>query len=226
MKNEDGFTLIEVLVTGAVMVLVAFATLQFFDSTTNLSTRTNRNIEAEKDAEIALKSMTQDIRGANPISATYPTTSSCAAGLSFSTGSGYPNCLRFVVTHSANANQFCIDAEVGRVAAPYTRHTYGLVGQSVLHDRTEYNADCSVDTARSATGLVVITSVVNASQPGAPPLFRYYNRQGAQITTTTATNVVNAATVHVDLVIQYRETAPLLKLTSVASLRNNRGEPA
>lgn len=223
MRREDGFTVVETLVVAILVVAVAFIAYGFIDSTTTTTARTNRNVQAEKDAHLALRVITQDIRAANPISATHPSAASpssttCDAG---SFPSAYSTCLRFVMV-SSTSGSFCIDPEVGRVGAPYSRITYGLKNGAVLQDRTDYSATCSV--VRSYTGRSIVERVVNATTSPPTPLFTYYTEAGQPITSLTTSNVVNAGAVEVALALSYQNTggAQELLFKSTASLRNNR----
>lgn len=215
MRREDGFTVAELAVVVMLLAIVTLITFSFLDSTTATTARATRNAQAEMDAQIALRTMTEDIRSANPISGTYPSGGTCPAGGSFP--SGYASCLRFTIV-ATTSSAYCIDPEVGRIPAPYSRITYGLAGGVVRQDRTDYSATCGV--VRSYTGRPVIRNVVN---PASQPLFTYYKDKGALISPLNSFDVTSADQIKTTLVLRYQQGAPTLELTSVAAPRNTRG---
>lgn len=226
MKNEEGVTVVELLVTVILVLAVSFITFGFFDSVTSVSSRASRNVITESGAQIVLREMTQEIRGANPVSATYPTTGSCPPTVSFAlppppppsaTATGYLNCLRFALVRSLNGSNFCINPEVGRVAAPYSMITYGLKAGVLYKDRTDYNASCGV--VSTGAGRQILTGLANASTSPVTPLFTYFDGSGTQIADNQS--VAAAGSVKISLIVPYQTNAPNLVLTSVASLRNN-----
>lgn len=210
-RTEQGFTIVELAVTVLVLGVVVAVLLGFLDSTTSVTARSTRNVEAEQAGQLALRTISQDVRGANPIAATYPTTpTSCAAGGTYP--ASYGNCLRFVVVRSDVAGPSCTGPDGLLVQAPYSRITYTLVGERVLQDRTDYSSSCSV--TRSYTGRRIIEDVVNGA---GSPLFTLLDRAG-NVTTAAA----NAASVRISLDVRYQEGAPLLRLASTVALRNYR----
>lgn len=222
MKHEEGFTLVEVLVTVVLMIAVAFITFGFVDNVTSVSARASRNVITESDAQVVLREMTQEIRAANPILAQYPTSGSCptSGGMTYPTAStpatGYLNCLRFAVVYSKTSANFCVNPLVGgRVPLPYSIITYGLNGGVLFKDRTNYTTSCTTP-ASSGTGRRILTGLAN---PSTQPLFTYYDGSGTKIPDNAT--VVSAGSVKITLIVPYQKNAPNLVLTSVASLRNN-----
>jgi type II secretory pathway pseudopilin PulG len=92
-RDQAGMTLVELVVVIAISLLVGGILLGFLDNTTSVVGRATGDIQAENDARLALRTMTQDIRAARPssISSTSliptagacPTTPSAANCLSF-----------------------------------------------------------------------------------------------------------------------------------------------
>ncbi len=220
MKNEDsGFTLVELLVTVVLISVVSIITLGFMDSVTSVSSKASRHVISESEAQVVLREMTQEIRGANPVSAIYPSGGTCPTGTGFppatAGGTGYLKCLRFMLVHSTAVTTFCNNPEVGRLPAPYSIISYGLVNGTLYKHRTDYSATC-VATVGATPGRAVLTGLTNGSTK---PLFTYYDRTGVKIADTET--VVNAGSVKVTLMVPYDRSAPSLELTSVASFRNN-----
>lgn len=220
MKNEQGVTVVELLVTVILVMAVAFISFGFFDNVTSLSARASRNVITESSAQIVLREMTQEIRAANPISTAYPNSGSCPPSpATYPTAStpatGYLNCLRFAVVHSRTSANFCIDPVVGRVPRPYSIITYGLRGGILFKDRADYDTSCTTP-ASSGTKRQILTGLANS---GSEPLFTYFDGSGTKIADNAS--VVAAGSVKITLIVPYQKNAPNLVLTSVASFRNN-----
>lgn len=205
--REDGFTLAELAVTVVILSVATFMIFGFLDSTTTLTGRSTSNVRAEQDGQIALRTITQDVRGANPI------LTSCApvvAGLSGYTPTsftgGYGNCLAFEVKRPS--------VSAGTSGCPKSLITYGLAGSAVREDRIDFDATC-IPSLRFVGRHII--DVVNA--PGT--LFSYFDRGGRSMDVST-TSPVDAGTVKISLRVKYFSTAPALDLTSYAALRNNR----
>jgi Tfp pilus assembly protein PilW len=205
-SGESGLTVVELIVTTAILLLVSTVAFQFLISTNSTAVRTTKDVQGEDDARVALRQMTEDIRAADPIQTTYPSTSSCPSGATYPAGFG--SCVSFAVIHSSVGGQNC----------PKSVVTYGLVGGAVKMDRVNYDSSCSATS--TTTGRTVIANVVN---PTGTPLFRFFDTAGNQITSTTSTSpYVTAASVIVTLVVQYQSGAPNISVSSTAALRNNR----
>jgi len=65
-KEEDGFTLPEVLVTMTMMIVVLFALYSIFDMSVRVFSFGNDKIEATENARIGLEKMEREIRAAYP----------------------------------------------------------------------------------------------------------------------------------------------------------------
>lgn len=196
MKREHGFTVAELAVTVLIFAIVSFVIFDFLDRTTSSTNRAISNVNAEQTAQIALRTMTQDIRSANPIG------SECTAPYP----SNYASCLRFTVPRPTAANPNC-ESSI----------TYGLISGVVKGIRTDTNCATAVSTARD------LITVVN---PATTPLFTYYDSKGKQMPLPPASGAVPPAaakSVKIALVVKYTgQTSDPLVLSSVAALRNNR----
>jgi prepilin-type N-terminal cleavage/methylation domain-containing protein len=192
--GEDGVTLVELLVVMAISVVVAGVVLGFLQTTTSVVGRTSNDVQAENDARLALRTMTQDIRAANPnsIAFTSPTVGACP------TTSTPDTCLSFAILR-------------GTTTAPSCRSTitYGLLTDQVQQTRSDSNCPTTVNISRA-----LISNLSN----GTTPLFSYYDAQGNQLTSGQAT----AKTVKITLVVSYTGAQAPLTLTSTLALRNAR----
>ncbi|MGH9151799.1 MAG: PulJ/GspJ family protein [Acidimicrobiales bacterium] len=210
-EPEEGFTIVELAVTVLLLGIVVAVLFAFLDSTTSVTAKATRNVEAEQAGQLALRTISQDVRSANPVVATYPPApTSCAAGGSFP--AAYATCLPVVMVRSDVTGPTCTGPDGFLVQAPYSRITYALAGGRVLQDRTDYSSTCAV--TRSYTGRVIIDQVVNGA---GSPLFTLLDRSGN--VTAAATN---AASVRIALEVRYHPRAGVLDLASTVALRNYR----
>jgi prepilin-type N-terminal cleavage/methylation domain-containing protein len=192
--GEDGVTLVELLVVMAISLVVAGVVLGFLETTTSVVARANNDVQAENDARLALRTMTQDIRAASPASIAF--TSSTVGACP--TTPAPDNCLSFTILR-------------GTTAAPTCRSTitYGLLTDWVQQTRSDTNCPTTLSSSRP-----LISNLTN----GTTPLFSYYDTQGNQLTSGQAT----AKTVKVTLVVTYTGGQTPLTLTSTLALRNAR----
>lgn len=201
-EAEGGFTVPELAVVMMIFGLVSIMIFNFFDHSTRITARTTNNVQAERDAQLGLRVITQDIRAANPVG------DKCATG-------DYDTCLRFKIARPTTAHPECS-----------TSVTYRLAGGHVVQDLADDSTKCA--TARSWNGRRVVRAMNTSTQP----VFQYFDRVGKAISISAAcTSAENdpacpkeARTVRVRLLVDYN-TSPgtvTLDLSSVASLRNNR----
>jgi prepilin-type N-terminal cleavage/methylation domain-containing protein len=192
--GEDGLTLVELLVTMTISLLVAGILLGFLDNVTSVVARTGSDVQAENDARLALRTMTQDIRAVSPSTIGFTGPSSAACPTTPTPGT----CLSFAIVRNT-------------IAAPNCRTTvtYGLLASSVLLTRSDASCTSNLSITRTLIG-----SVAN----GATPLFTYYDDQGNPLTSGQAA----AKTVKVTLLVTYAGGQAPLTLTSTLALRNAR----
>lgn len=70
LKEESGFTLVEVMVTMMLMILVMFALYSIFDMSIRVFSFGNDKIEAVENARIGVSKMEREIRAAYPLDRT------------------------------------------------------------------------------------------------------------------------------------------------------------
>jgi prepilin-type N-terminal cleavage/methylation domain-containing protein len=204
MRNDErGFSMVELLVTMTVMGVIAAAILSFMINTTALTTRASADVTTEQDAQLALRRMTQDLRGATAIAP-------CS-------GVSYGSCVTFSQARPYSSTASCAASDF----------RYELVGTTVQENRTNYSATC-VATVQMTNG-PVLSNVSN----GSTPLFTYYDGAGnvidtasspCGVTPTTSCTVPAATSVKVTMIATYPvgTTTSSLTFTSVAAFRNNR----
>jgi type II secretory pathway pseudopilin PulG len=211
-RNEDGITLVELAVVLILMSIVAVILFGFLYSVMNVSDRATKDSEAEKAISLALRPVTENLRGTTSIATLYPSTTSCTTGGTYPTG--YANCLSVTVLRPI----------AGQLTCRRSVFTYGLKSDGILReDRTDYalvGGTCTAGT--SYTGRKMLTNIENGSQP----LFKYFDRFGNQLDPAasgqTTLPFTDAVTVRVTLNVRYRSGSPLLSYISDFALRNNR----
>jgi type II secretory pathway pseudopilin PulG len=192
--DEDGVTLVELLVTMAITLVVSGMILGFLQNTTTVVARTSNDVQAENDARLALRTMAADIRAADPATIAFAGAPAGACPATPTTGT----CLRFTVRRGTTAAPNCVSTV-----------TYGLLSGLVRQTRSDANCTTNVSIARP-----LISNVAN----GTTALFTYYDAQGNALTSGQAA----ATTIKVTLVVTYTGGQAPLTLTSVLALRNAR----
>ncbi len=204
--DDDGFTLVELAVVMLLLSIVTAMLYGFLDGTSNATARIALHTRAQRDAELAMRTITQDLRAASPI-------------LSAPCGS-YANCMTFEVQRAAQTGHACEKTVIGYALAS------GALQRS-LTENTWTGASCAV--TRTVDNLPILTSVVNATVAPTTPLFVYYDNKGVVLDPSTqATTLVKkpsqggTASIKVSFVVRYKSNAPVLTLSSLAALRNSR----
>ena len=210
--EEHGFTVVELTIALALISILSVVWFGFLSSTLTTTTTATNDTRVEQEIELALRPITQDIRGASDISTTYPSgTTSCVSG---SYPTAYTNCLSFTIFRP----------EYGALTCPKSIVTYGLKSDGVLReDRTDYRlSGASCVSTQLYTARPILAGVVN----GGAPLFRYFDRFGNELNPNasgqTASAFTEAETVRVSVSVRYAQNKPLLSYTSDLALRNNR----
>jgi hypothetical protein len=193
-----------------ILSLVSAVVFGFLAQATETTTRSNLNEQAQRDALIAVRTITANLRGVSAISSTYPATATCPSGGSYASPyTGYQNCLKFTISRPAT----------GAATCPKTEVTYGLVNNNLLVDRVEYDTACAV--TRTTSALPLLTGVINTTS--GTPLFTYYSRSDIDMLTSPFLNPTGAAAIRLNLKVQYKgqKTTPL-NFSAVVALRNKR----
>ena len=195
-RDQAGMTLVELLVVVAISLLVGAVLLGFLENTTAVVGRATADVQAENEARLALRTMTQDIRAARPSSISF--TSLIATPGACPATPTAANCLSFRIYRGTAAKPNC-----------QTTVTYGLLSGWVQQTRSD--SDC-------ASNVTISRRLVDNVANGATPLFTYYDATGAVMTSGQAA----ATTVRVTLVVTYPGGQQPLSFTSTLSLRNAR----
>ena len=202
-RSEDGFTMVELLVTMMILAIVLAIGFSFLVQATALTARSERNVQAEKDAQFALRTITQELRGLDPSE-----TSAC-------THSGWPtdprDCLKFTVRRNSSASYPC----------PKTVFSVAIVGTELKLDREDYNAvgaTCPT-VSRSALNRTVLSGVVNSSSED---LFTFYGSDATTLDPTPASfSFGSVDSVLMQIKLRHTNGAAPIDLRTVVALRNN-----
>ena len=207
MKRQEGFSAIELSVTVGLMAMVGFMLLGFLDSSTTLTTRAALHTRAQRDAEQALRTVTEDLRAANPI-----TGAPCTGG--------YGDCVSFEIPRVTQTGRDC-----EKTVMTYKRA--GTVLTRTLVENVWNGTACTV--RRQLTDLPLLTGLANAAVSPAEALFTYYDSRGVVLSPTTQATMIprrpsqgGTATVKLSLAVKFMRSAPELRLSGIAALRNNR----
>lgn len=210
-------TMVELLVVVVLLSIVAVIMYGFLDNTTNTSQRVEDNVTAERDAMIALRRVSQDVRSANPVVTTSAGIPTCPK-----VGISYGNCLEVVLSRNANLTS-AVQCDIGNgrvVALPFRRTTYWLQNEQVWERRAEHSGATAAACTTPASVLDNRPVIAEVTNPGAATLFSFLDRDGAAIASGGA--LTNVAAVRINLQITFRRGVAPLTLSSVAALRNYR----
>jgi prepilin-type N-terminal cleavage/methylation domain-containing protein len=196
VRDDRGFTMVELLVTVSLVSIVSVTLFNFLDQTTSVTSRIINDVETEQTAALALRTMTEDLRSATGIQA-------CAAA-------SYSTCVTFNIPRSATSGTTCPERQI----------TYALVGTAIQESRFDYPSSCGTPTM-----ILSAKPIISGVQNGASTaVFTYYDKNQNVIDAINApASVPQAVAVSVTLHVSYRGGGSVvLNLSSTASLRNNR----
>ncbi len=194
-KEEEGFTLVEVMVTMAIMIMVLFALYSIFDMGMRVFSFGNDKVEAVENARLGLEKMEREIRAAYPYDKTDTSTTN---DYLFPAGGFTSSSITF--GNDLNGNY--------RVDSGTEEITYSLSGGTLL---------------RNGQPVVGYVQEVDSTDGDTTPLtFEYKNAAGATMTNEPDIHVVRIKLeVAVDRGLQDEPVTQILK-TDVAL--KNRGQ--
>jgi prepilin-type N-terminal cleavage/methylation domain-containing protein len=208
MKNNNGFTLVEVLVALAIGTLMLMAIYSVVNSAQRSSAGIERKVIAQQDARSALELMAMEIRMAsyNP-SLTPNVWLSTANCFSTATNQNY----RGIQEATANALTIEMDidnsASVGDHENEIIRYNYDLGNQYITRSTNCGAAQPFLGAlaANEATKTVLVVNDIDNDgvyTAGADiPVFRYYNGSGTEIPAPVTTSIPDIRRVEVTLVL-------------------------
>jgi len=185
MKKQNGFTLVEMLISLAVGVLILATIYAAVNLGQKSSTATERKVLAHQDARAALELMSLEIQMASfnsrldAVTTTFWKTPNCTnADATQQRNKGIQNATPSTITVEMNMNA---STAIGDAANEIITYTYDAANQYIT--RTA-NTTTSCGTAESFLGDLPSTykknvRVINTNDV---PVFRYFNAQGTEIT--------------------------------------------
>ena len=201
-RGDEGFTVVEVMITLLLLGIVSATLLAFLDSTLRATTRASKNVQSEQAMTLALRSMTQEIRSADKLT-------KCATA-------SYATCLVIEVPRQVTLGLAC----------PSRKITYQVTGGFIRETRVVYPANACTPTQTVFNNRPLLESVVNTN---AQPLFTYFDPTGAIFNPdllaadVAAAAVSDAGSIKAEVFVDYGAVnSPVISLSSMAALRNQR----
>ena len=176
LREEEGFTLTEMLVTMLVMIIVMFALYSIFDMSLRIYGVGNDKIEATENARIGLDKIARELRAAYPASKAggktqlFWTPNSCLAGV-------MPTDTQVTFGNDLNGNRMICSATTGLMDSG-EQITYSVSGSTLLR-----NGQPAVEYLKDLDG------------DGKALTFKYMDSKGNTVTSNEAT----IARVHIKL---------------------------
>lgn len=192
-RDDAGFSIVEQIVTVAILGVVLAIVFTFLINATMITGRADANVKMEQNGLIALRTMTEDLRSARVLS-------TCSSTQT------YDKCVNIEISKATVAGATC----------PKRVVQYYVSGTDLKMTLNEYAANCTTVTK---SGTRILLAGVQTSSI----FTYYGNDGVTAINLSTdAAKVPQARAVKVAFDVQYRKAAKNVSLSSVASLRNNR----
>lgn len=191
-RDERGFTLIELTVTAAVLVIATFGLFSFLDGTTNVTSRVGKNVTREEDLQIALRTITSDLRSSENVTA-------CSS-------IDYRTCVTVDIPRAE-----------GSASCPAKTLSYWLASSTIYESRVDYSSACASTTVW--TNRTLLTGVTST---GTIFTYYDENGTAINPLTNASSIPSAASIAVSLAISQGNANAPNLTLRGVAALRNNR----
>lgn len=203
-RDDDGFTVGEVMITVLILSIVLIILFSFLSHATEVTARSEANSRTEQAAQLALREATTELRAMDPATVT-----TCS-------GAGVPTVLAQCVDFEIKRNS------TGLANCPRTDVRVMLEGTAPSRrlriDRQEFrNVDCS---SPEPTRTRYVADKVSNAASEAP--FTFYAADGSVLDPTAASFTFAAVdSMRLRLFLDYRNNAGRLEFRSVIALRNN-----
>jgi len=201
-REERGFTLIELSVTMAVMTVVSVILLTVLGQTSSVVVHSSGEVQAENNAQLTMRTMTEDIRAARNLSFTSSISGACPGA------SAAGNCLSFTVLRDSYSPSYPNCQSLITYGLVSDTDPSSLTGWKVARTGTTINCPANSPTATST----LLTNL------GGTALFNYYDGGGNVLTSGQG----QAKSIGITLTVSYATRTSPLTLTSYVALRNAR----
>lgn len=216
-RDEDGFTITEVMLTLLILSIVLMVALDFLDRASILTMRADAHGRAEAEAQTAMRVVSQNVRSASPIGEPCTSTTDTPPVGESALPAGYADCMQFTVRRTTTGLDTCARTEFLYALVPVA----GSTTRKLVENRREYTGtttSCTQGPLRQRRVLLERVANTTATQP----LFAYYASSGAAIPTSDTAAIKKASSVRITLAMRFSASADPIVLTSSAALRNIR----
>ena len=189
LGREEGFTLVEMMVTMMIMIIVLFALYSIFDMSLRVFSFSNNKVEAVEQARVGLERMEREIRAAYP----------------YDKGAN-PSDVRVLTTMARNEIAFGNDTEmVNYMVGTNEAIRYVLLEESFPINTCDPDDRCKVYRRKGTGGYQRLVESVRAPDPSASPAyegglrFTYLKADGSATTNPAEEPSVKAVRIELDV---------------------------
>jgi Tfp pilus assembly protein PilW len=224
LREEGGFTLVEMLVTTVLMIVVLSALYSIFDMSVRVFSTGNNKVEAVESARVGLEKMEREIRAAYPVSSGSSTLFFNANGSTSNPPQQMPSATQITFGNNLGAPR-------GELGAADDAITCGTPCEYITYKLTDDSsglvactvAPCTLRRVNAANSADANHQdpVVENVDPGGPNngiVFRYLQSDG---TTATSQNQISIVSISLDISVDggiYNSATQTL--TTMIDLRN------
>lgn len=208
--GEHGFTLVEMLVALVTGMIVILATLSILDISISQSSRISERVDADQRGRLAMEKILLELH------------SSCiAAGVVAVEQGSTPTSVRFISQTGSEA----FFTSVTKHVISLNTETGNLTDASYLSTNTAKELGTSWKFAETPTSTQTLLTGVSQSQEGAVPLFRYFQYEGGNLSTTPLNTPLNAVDAEnaVEVTVSFRAAPSFTAYHASAGTKNDRG---
>lgn len=214
-RDEQGFTVVEVTMVMLILSIVLVMALDFMDRASILTLRAEAHGRTEDEVQGAMRTVTQQVRAAQPIAGPCSSTSDVPPADQSALPTGYANCIQVTVPRTDSALDTC--AATTYIFAIVTRTSDGV--RLLVENRRPVTQSGSTCVTGGPVGRRVLLEKI--ANDATQPLFTYYASDGIVIPPGNTTAVPTSTSVKVTLAAKFRAAADPVVLSSRAALRNN-----
>jgi prepilin-type N-terminal cleavage/methylation domain-containing protein len=222
IEEQDGFTLVEMMVTMAIMITVLFALYSIFDMSVRVFAFGNDKVEAVENARLGLQKMEREIRAAYPVNG--PTSSATnryrffnANGANPPSGAAWPTAAQITFGNELGSPGDRVIRCPSLTSCEYI--TYKLTSTANPASAcTTTSAPCTLRRVNAASSVGSGEPVVDFVRPNGLQL-RYFTSGGTEIDSTSP-GVSTQDIGRVEINLQIEVDGRRQNLTTVVNLRN------